>query len=62
MAEYSVKRPLNRAPVHPGEILREDILPSIGLSVNEAARRLGVSRQQYFFTLLRFSLTDPIIG
>ena len=46
MAEYSVNRPLERAPVHPGEILREDVLPSLALSVSEAARRLGVSRQQ----------------
>ena len=32
-------------PVHPGEIIREDILPSIGLSVTAAAKSLGVSRQ-----------------
>jgi|SRR5271157_2413312 len=32
-------------PVHPGEIIREDILPSVGLSVTGAARALGVSRQ-----------------
>jgi len=46
MAEYFVKRPLKRPPVHPGEILREDVLKNLGLSVSEAARRLGVSRQQ----------------
>ncbi|MDR3674400.1 MAG: HigA family addiction module antitoxin [Acidobacteriota bacterium] len=32
-------------PVHPGEILREDILPEVGLSVTAAAKALGVSRQ-----------------
>ncbi|MGH9657005.1 MAG: HigA family addiction module antitoxin [Bryobacteraceae bacterium] len=32
-------------PVHPGEIIREDILPEVGLSVTAAARSLGVSRQ-----------------
>ena len=32
-------------PVHPGEIIREDILPEIGLSVTGAAKALGVSRQ-----------------
>ena len=32
-------------PVHPGEIIREDILPSAGLSVSAAAKALGVSRQ-----------------
>lgn len=31
-------------PPHPGAILREDILPSLGLSVTEAAKQLGVSR------------------
>ena len=46
MGEYFIKRPLKRPPVHPGEILREDILPSLGLAVSEAARRLGISRQQ----------------
>ena len=29
---------------HPGEALREDVLPALGLTVTEAARQLGVSR------------------
>ena len=45
MAEYIAKRNGNRAPTHPGAILREDILPNLRLSVTEAARRLHVSRQ-----------------
>jgi len=32
-------------PVHPGEIIKNDILPSTGLSVTAAAKALGVSRQ-----------------
>jgi len=32
-------------PIHPGEIIKEDILPSTGLSVTAAAKSLGVSRQ-----------------
>ena len=32
-------------PVHPGEIIKEDVLPASGLSVAAAARALGVSRQ-----------------
>lgn len=32
-------------PVHPGAILREDILPEVGLSVTATAKALGVSRQ-----------------
>ena len=35
----------NRTPTHPGAILREDVLPALGLSVTQAARRLRVSRQ-----------------
>lgn len=31
-------------PVHPGEVLREDVLRELGLSVTDAARRLGISR------------------
>jgi addiction module HigA family antidote len=34
-----------RCPTHPGELLREDVLPALGLSVSEAARQLGVTRQ-----------------
>lgn len=33
-----------KTPVHPGEILREDVLGDLGLGVGEAASRLGVSR------------------
>ena len=57
MGEYFVKRPLKRSPVHPGEILREDVLPTLGLSVSEAARRLGISRQQLHRVL---ACTHPI--
>jgi len=34
-----------RPPSHPGVLLREDILPELGLSTTEAAKALGVSRQ-----------------
>ena len=40
-----MKRENGLPPVHPGEIIREDILPSAGLSVTAAAKALGVSRQ-----------------
>ena len=32
-------------PIHPGEILKQDVLPAVGLSVTAAAKALGVSRQ-----------------
>ena len=31
-------------PPHPGLVLREDVLPDLGLSVTDAAGQLGVSR------------------
>lgn len=34
-----------RRPTHPGEILRDDVLPELRLSVAEAARQLRVSRK-----------------
>lgn len=57
MTEYTVKRPLKRQSVHPGEILREDVLPALGLSISEMARRLGVSRQQLHRVL---ACTHPV--
>jgi addiction module HigA family antidote len=31
-------------PPHPGEILRDDVPPALGITVTEAARQLGVTR------------------
>lgn len=33
-----------KSPPHPGELLREDVLQPLGLSVTDAAGRLGMSR------------------
>jgi addiction module HigA family antidote len=35
-------------PTHPGEILREDILPALALTKTAFAKRLGVSRQTLY--------------
>ena len=43
--EYPVTETSRVPPVHPGDILREDVLPALGLNVTEAARALRVSRQ-----------------
>ena len=34
-----------RKPTHPGEVLREDVVKPLGLTVTEAAKRLGVTRK-----------------
>jgi addiction module HigA family antidote len=46
MRHKTASRPARqRAPTHPGEILREDVLPALNLSVAEASRQLRVTRQ-----------------
>ena len=36
------------APTHPGEVLREDVIPALALPKAEIARRLGISRQTLY--------------
>ena len=38
--------PKNRAPIHPGEILREEFLIPLGLSQAELARAIGMPYQR----------------
>src|SRR5947209_5127605 len=47
MAQPSLRNP-DRAPSHPGELLREVILPAIGKPKSEIARLLGISRQALY--------------
>jgi len=44
-------------PTHPGELLREDVVPSLGRSKVEIAELLGVSRRQLYNIL---DETSPI--
>jgi addiction module HigA family antidote len=39
------------APIHPGQHLREDILPALGRPKSELARLLGISRQTFYDVL-----------
>jgi addiction module HigA family antidote len=38
-------RSKKRKPTHPGAILREDVLPELGITQGELAEHLGVSRR-----------------
>ncbi len=38
----------DRCPTHPGELLREDVLPAIGLAKAKIAEMLGISRQHLY--------------
>ena len=45
MPNTEIGRVSQLPPTHPGEILREDVLPELRLTVTDAAVKLGVSRQ-----------------
>jgi addiction module HigA family antidote len=59
MSDIPAKHPSKMEPVHPGAILREDVLPDLGLSVAETARQLGVSRQMLHSILAERSAVSP---
>jgi antitoxin HigA-1 len=60
MPDSSISRPVRRRqPTHPGEILREDVLPALRLSVSEAARQLRVTRQTLHRVLSGRSAVTP---
>ena len=49
-------------PPHPGETIREDILPALGLSVTEAAEQLGVSRVSFSRVINGKAAISPIMA
>ncbi|MCX7354865.1 MAG: HigA family addiction module antitoxin [Alphaproteobacteria bacterium] len=48
MIQYTAKRNLNRCPTHPGELLREDVIPATKRTKTEIAAMLGISRQHLY--------------
>lgn len=46
-------------PPHPGELLRKDVLEPLGLSVKEAAQRLGMSRVALSRVLHGYTAISP---
>lgn len=49
-------------PPHPGETLREDVLPALGLSVTDAAAQLGVTRAALSRVLNGRAAISPIMA
>jgi addiction module HigA family antidote len=49
-------------PMHPGEMLREDVLPSLGKSKTEIASLLGISRQTLFDILREKQPVTPAMA
>ena len=48
-----------RKPTHPGEVLREDVLPALKMTQSELANRLGVSRLSVSELLLEKRAMSP---
>ncbi|HWA88910.1 MAG TPA: HigA family addiction module antitoxin [Rhizomicrobium sp.] len=62
MTEYAAKRNPDRCPTHPGELLREDVLPATGLGKAEVAQALGISRQHLYDLLNEKKPVSPDVA
>lgn len=49
-------------PTHPGEFLREDVLPALGIPKTEIAKRLGISRAMLYAILDERSPVTPAMA
>lgn len=49
-------------PMHPGEMLREDVLPALGKSKAEIARLLGISRQTLYDIIAKKQPVTPAMA
>ena len=57
-----MSRNSDRCPSHPGEVLREDIIPATGKSKSEIARMLGISRQHLHDILAERKPVSPEVA
>jgi antitoxin HigA-1 len=42
---YKAQRNPGRKPTHPGALLRDEVLPALGVSVSQAAEQMQITRQ-----------------
>lgn len=52
----------DRCPMHPGELLREDIIPATQKTKSEIARMLGISRQHLHDVLAERKPVSPEVA
>jgi hypothetical protein len=52
----------DRCPTHPGEVLREDVIPATGKPKAEIARMLGISRQHLHDILATRKPVSPAVA
>ena len=62
MLDTNVRRSATRCPVHPGEMLRDDVVPATGKSKAEIARLLGISRQHLYDILAERKPISPAVA
>ena len=62
MAEYAAKRDPKRCPTHPGELLREEVIPATGKTKTEIAALLGISRQHLYDILEERKPVSPAVA
>jgi addiction module HigA family antidote len=62
MAEIPARRDPRRCPAHPGELLRDEILPAVGRPKAEIARLLGISRQHLYDILEEKKPVSPAVA
>lgn len=49
-------------PTHPGELLREDVLPALSIAKTALARRLGISRALLYAILAERAPVSPAVA
>ena len=49
-------------PTHPGEFLREDVLPALAITKTEIAKRLGISRAMLYAILEERAPVSPAMA
>jgi antitoxin HigA-1 len=62
MAEIPARRDPRRCPAHPGELLRDEIIPAVGRPKAEIARLLGISRQHLYDILEEKKPVSPAVA
>jgi addiction module HigA family antidote len=62
VTEYPAVRDPHRCPTHPGELLRDDIIPATGKTKTEIASLLGISRQHLHDILEERKPVSPAVA
>lgn len=52
----------DRCPTHPGELIREDLIPATGNTKAEIARMLGISRQHLYDVMAERKRVSPEVA